>query len=149
MPQPILWSLDCEEALTASLLLHDESRALDYFTDDEVWFGHLRPVLGMVRRLHALGKPYGPVFVLHALQAEHRLDELEWRGDSAEVMLADLLSRRMFDPQAWYGPALGLQVHSLAEERKRRERAQVAALQAFASTAQQAIPASGRGFLSD
>ena len=129
MPEPKLASLDAEESLVTALLLHEDFACLEEFTDDELWYDHLRPVVGMVRLLRGAGKPCGAVFVLAAL--EPRLDDLEWRGDRGEVMLLDLLSRHLTDVQAYYSRQLGRLVHYYAERRKALVEAQAAALLTF------------------
>lgn len=125
MPPPVLFSLDLEESLVTSLLLHDQHEALQHFADADLWYHHLSPITGAVRALNAAGKPSGTVFVLFLL--EPILDTLEWRGDRGEAMLLDLLSRHTFDVQAFHGESLGRLVHHYAEKRLAVERAQLAA----------------------
>jgi hypothetical protein len=130
MPNLVLHSLEVEEALITALLLHDDFAGLEEFTDDELWYDHLRPVVAMVRKLHAAGKPCGIVFVLVALQPV--LDDMEWRGDRGEVMLVDLLSRHLTDVQAYYGRQLGRLVRHYAKRRAALQEAQGAATRTFA-----------------
>ena len=137
--------LECEEALVAALLLHDDYEALKFFTDADPYFSHLAPVLRCVRKLHAIGEPFGTVFVLEALSDQ--LDDLEWKGLHGAAMLLDLLDRHVLDPQAWWGPKLAALCHSHAEERRRRERAQSAATQAYVTSP--VVPVSGWSFVGD
>jgi len=122
VPQVKLHDLDLEECLLAALLLHDDFAALRHFTDDDLWYDHLRPFISTIRRLHAAGKPSGAVFVLHALESQ--LDSLEWRGNRGEALLMDLLGRRMFDVQTFHGVSLGMLIHNYALMRKALRRAQ-------------------------
>lgn len=118
----VSFSLDAEEALIAACLLHDDFAGLEECEDRDIWYDHLRPVVEVIRRLHAAGEPAGAVFVLYELRDV--LDDLEWRGERGEVMILDLLSRRLADPQAWYGRQLGRLVHRHAEERRNMARAE-------------------------
>ena len=129
MTEPKLASLDAEEALLAALLLFEDFAGLDEFTDDELFYDHIRPFVGAVRMLRDAGKPCGAVFVLVAL--EPQLDALEWRSDRGEALLMDILGRRVADVQAYYSRQLGRLVHYYAERRKALVEAQAAALLTF------------------
>ena len=130
MPELKLSDIDAEECLVASLLLHDpDFSALDLVADEDCFYDHLRPIVSTIRALRARGKPVGTVTVLYAL--EPILDSLEWRGDRGEVMILELLSRRMFDPNCWYAPAMASVIHAYAERRKALAKAQEAAKQTF------------------
>ena len=127
---PKLYSLAVEEALVTSLLLHDDFSSLAEFTDDEIWFDHLRPIIACVRFLHDAGKPSGTVFALAVLASKGELDAIEYKGESGEVVVIDLLQRHILDVQAFYGRQLGRLVHHYAEKRKALQRAQEAAQKA-------------------
>ena len=129
---PKLASLEVEEALVAALLLFDDFAALEEFTDEEIFYEHLRPLTATVRMLRRANKPCGTVFVLAVLAP--RLDELEWKGDRGEVLVLDLLSRHVTDVQAYYGRQLGRLVHYYANQRKALREAQDAALRTFEET---------------
>ena len=129
MQPPVLYSLDVEEALVSSLLLHEDYAGLEECADEELWFDHLHPVVGCVRQLRELGKPTGTVFVLAAL--EQHLDSLSWRGDRGEELILDLLSRRLTDVQSYYGRQLGRMVHYYAQRRQALKDGQVAAVRAY------------------
>lgn len=136
MSAPVLHSLETEEALVAALLLHDDFAGLEEFTDEEVWYDHIRPIISTVRMLRGKDKPCGTVFVLAVL--EPRLDELEWRGDKGETLLLDLLSRHVTNVQAYYGRSLGKLVHYYAERRRAMTEAQEAAKRTFTETLEHA-----------
>ena len=124
-----LHDLATEEALVAALLLHDDFAALEHFSDNDLWYDHLRPIIAAVRQLHAAGKPCGTVFVLFALDSQ--LDSLSWRGDVGEVMLLDLLGRHVESVQSYYGPALGQLVHFYAQRRIALQQAHVEGTQLY------------------
>lgn len=128
--EPKLHSLAVEEALVASLLLHEELHALEEFTDEEVWFDHIRPIISTVRMLRGANKPCGTVFVLAVLASKGELDAIEYAGESGEVLVIDILQRHVLDVQAFYGRQLGRLVHHYAEKRKALQRAQEAAQKA-------------------
>ena len=128
--EPKLHSLAVEEALVASLLLHEELHALEEFTDEEVWFDHIRPIISTVRLLRGANKPCGTVFVLQVLASKGQIDAIEYAGESGEVLIIDILQRHLLDVQAFYGRQLGRLVHHYAEKRKALQRAQEAAQKA-------------------
>lgn len=123
---PVLSSLETEESFIAALLLHEDYAGLTEATDDEFFYDHLRPVVAAVRMLRGAGKPCGTVFVLAVL--EPRLDSLEWKGDRGEVLILDILSRRVTDVQSYYGRQLGRLIHYYADRRKAVREAQEAAM---------------------
>lgn len=126
-----LYSLDVEEALVTALLLHEDYGGLAEFTDDEMWFDHLRPIVSCVRVLHRAGKPSGTVFVLNALARAGTLDAISWKGDSGEILVLDILSRHVGDVQAYYSRQLGRLVHYYAEKRRALREAQEAATRTY------------------
>ena len=146
-----LHDLATEEALVAALLLHDDFAALEHFSDNDLWYDHLRPIIAAVRQLHAAGKPCGTVFVLFALDSQ--LDSLSWRGDVGEVMLLDLLGRHVESVQSYYGPALGQLVHFYAQRRRALQQAHAEGTQLYQSRVSQALSVlertSGAGFIDD
>ena len=74
--EPKLHSLAVEEALVTALLLHEEYDALEEFTDEEVWFDHIRPIISTVRMLRGANKPCGTVFVLAVLASKGQIDAI-------------------------------------------------------------------------
>lgn len=128
--EPKLHSLAVEEALVTALLLHEEYEGLEEFTDEEVWFDHIRPIISTVRMLRGANKPCGTVFVLAVLASKGELDAIEYAGESGEVLVIDILQRHVLDVQAFYGRQLGRLVHHYAEKRKALQRAQEAAQKA-------------------
>ena len=130
MTEPILSSLDAEECLIGALLLHEpDFSALELFSDEDVFYDHLKPVLKAVRELHLSGKAVAAATVLYVL--EPILDSLEWRGDTGEVMLIELLNRRMLDPMCWSARACAGIIHAYADKRRTLKEAQDAAKLTF------------------
>ena len=131
MNAPKLSDLEAEEALVAALLLFDDYAGLDECTDDELFYDHTRAIISTVRMLRRADKPCGTVFVLAVLASQGKLDALSWRGDTAEVLVLDILSRRVADVQAYYGRHLGRLVRYYAVRRQMLQDAQGAALETF------------------
>jgi hypothetical protein len=129
---PILASLEAEECAIAAALLHDDAAFLEEAADEDWFYDHLRPIASAVRMLRRAEKPCGTVFVLEVLSRQ--LDELTWQGDSGEVLILDILSRRVADPQAYYSRALGRLIHYYAEKRKAMQEAREAATRTFTET---------------
>lgn len=129
---PKLSSLEAEECAVAAALLHDDAAFLEEAADEDFFYEHIRPVISAVRMLRGADKPCGTVFVLAALSS--RLDALTWQGDSGEVLILDILSRRVADPQAYYSRQLGRLIHYYAEKRKAMQEAQEAAKRTFTET---------------
>lgn len=137
MNEPKLADIDAEECLIGALLLHEpDFSALELFSDEDVFYEHLRPVLKAVRELHLSGKTVAAATVLYVL--EPILDSLEWRGDTGEVMLIELLNRRMLDPMCWSARACAGIIHAYAGKRKALREAQDAAKLTFEEVMQRA-----------
>ena len=131
MDAPKLADLAVEEALVAALLLHEDFGGLEECDDDELFYDHTRAIVSAVRVLRGKDKPCGTVFVLAMLASQGKLDEVEWKGDSGEVCVIDLLSRHMLNVETFYSRQLGKLVRYFANKRKALREAQDAALRTF------------------
>ena len=113
----VLFSLDAEEALTAAILLHDEYRTFYLFSDQDIFYNHIRPLITAARKLHTRGWPATQILVMREI--EDQLDQLSWKGETGEVMIFNLIGRHIDDPNTYSGGMImAAWVHEMAEQRR-------------------------------
>ena len=132
MPAPVVADLEAEECLVSSLLLHDQHEVFGAIENDALWYAHTRLLLTAARVVHHRGEPTTAVFVMYELR-DH-LDDLSWKGQTGEVLVLDMLSRRMLDIQAFMGLAMARIVREYAERRRLIQEAEKSAVSAYQRT---------------